>query len=112
MTTLNFKQEANLIGGLWVKADSGRTIDVTDPATSGKIGTIPNSGKAETRRAIEAANAAFPAWKKKTAAERAALLGKLADLVRQHSEALANLLTMEQGKPLAEARGEVGGSAA
>ena len=112
MTILNFKQEANLIGGLWVKADSGRTIDVTDPATSGKIGTIPNSGKAETRRAIEAANAAFPAWKKKTAAERAALLGKLADLVRQHSEALANLLTMEQGKPLAEARGEVGGSAA
>ena len=112
MTILNFKQEANLIGGLWVKADSGRTIDVTDPATSGKIGTIPNSGKAETRRAIEAANAAFPAWKKKTAAERATLLGKLADLVRQHSEALANLLTMEQGKPLAEARGEVGGSAA
>lgn len=112
LTKIEFKKEANLIGGLWVAADSGKTIAVTDPATSAPIGTIPNSGKAETRRAIEAAHAAFPAWKKKTAAERAVLLGKLADLIRQNSEALANLLTLEQGKPLAEARGEVGSSAA
>lgn len=112
MTTIEFKKEANLIGGVWTKADSGKTIAVTDPATGAAIGTVPNSGKAETKRAIEAAHTAFPAWRKKTAAERAALLGKLADLIRTHTEALANLLTLEQGKPLAEARGEVGGSAA
>ncbi|KAF0231355.1 MAG: succinate-semialdehyde dehydrogenase [Beijerinckiaceae bacterium] len=112
MTTIEFKKEANLIGGVWTKADSGKTIAVTDPATGAAIGTVPNSGKVETKRAIEAAHAAFPAWRKKTAAERAALLGKLADLIRTHTEALANLLTLEQGKPLAEARGEVGGSAA
>jgi succinate-semialdehyde dehydrogenase / glutarate-semialdehyde dehydrogenase len=112
LTKIDFKKEASLIGGTWVQADSGKTLDVTDPATGATIGTIPNCGKAETKRAIEAAHAAFPAWRKKTAAERAGLLHKLADLIRQNSEALAHLLTLEQGKPLAEARGEVGSSAA
>ncbi|MCA1953485.1 MAG: NAD-dependent succinate-semialdehyde dehydrogenase [Hyphomicrobiales bacterium] len=112
LTKLEFRQEKNFIGGEWVAADGGGTIRVTDPATGDVLGTVPNCGAAETRRAIEAAHAAFPAWRKKTAAERSALLMKLAQLIRDNTEALATLLTMEQGKPLAEARGEVGGSAA
>ncbi|MCZ8259200.1 MAG: NAD-dependent succinate-semialdehyde dehydrogenase [Beijerinckiaceae bacterium] len=112
LTKLEFKKQAILVDGQWIAADSGRTIAVTDPATGEMIGTIPNAGKAETRRAIEAAHAAFPAWRAKTAAERAGLLQKLAELIRQNSEALAHLLTQEQGKPLAEARGEIGSSAA
>ena len=112
LTKLEFKKQAILVNGRWIAADSGRTIAVTDPATGETIGTIPNAGKAETQRAIEAAHSAFPAWRKKTAAERAALLLKLADIIRQNSEALAHLLTEEQGKPLAEARGEIGSSAA
>jgi succinate-semialdehyde dehydrogenase / glutarate-semialdehyde dehydrogenase len=112
LKNLEFRKEANLVAGQWVAAESGKTLDVHDPATGETIGTIPNSGAAETRRAIEAAHAAFPAWRKKTAAERAALLMTLAGLIRQNTEALAHLLTIEQGKPLAEARGEVGGSAA
>ncbi|MCZ8185423.1 MAG: NAD-dependent succinate-semialdehyde dehydrogenase [Beijerinckiaceae bacterium] len=112
LTKLEFKKQAILVDGQWIAADSGRTIAVTDPATGETIGTIPNAGQAETRRAIQAAHAAFPAWRAKTAAERAALLLKLAELIRQNSEALAHLLTQEQGKPLAEARGEIGSSAA
>ena len=112
LTKLEFKIETNLIGGAWVPADSGKTIEVTDPATGAVIGAVPNCGKAETARAIAAAEAAFPAWRKKTAAERATILGKLAQLIRDNVEALGTLLTMEQGKPLAEAKGEVGGSAA
>ncbi len=112
LTKLEFKKQAILVDGQWIAADSGRNIAVTDPATGETIGTIPNAGKAETRRAIEAAHAAFPAWRAKTAAERAGLLQKLAELIRQNSEALAHLLTQEQGKPLAEARGEIGSSAA
>jgi succinate-semialdehyde dehydrogenase/glutarate-semialdehyde dehydrogenase len=112
LTKLEFRQEKNFIGGEWVAADGGGTIRVTDPATGDALGTVPNCGAAETKRAIEAAHAAFPAWRKKTAAERSALLMKLAQLIRDNTEALATLLTMEQGKPLAEARGEVGGSAA
>jgi succinate-semialdehyde dehydrogenase/glutarate-semialdehyde dehydrogenase len=109
---LEFKREANLIAGAWVGADSGNTIDVTDPATGEVIGTVPNCGAAETRRAIEAAQAAYPAWRAKTAAERADALRRLAALIEQNKEELAMLLTVEQGKPLAEARGEVGASAA
>jgi succinate-semialdehyde dehydrogenase/glutarate-semialdehyde dehydrogenase len=112
MLKLPFKQELNLVGGAWIADDSGTSITVTDPATGETIGTVPNCGRAETRRAVEVAHMAFPAWRKKTAAERAALLTRLAALIRENTEALATLLTMEQGKPLAEARGEVGGSAA
>lgn len=109
---LEFKREANLIGGQWVAADSGKTINVTDPATGEVIGTVPNSGRAETKRAIEAASAAFPGWRAKTAAERADALRRLAALIEQNKEELAMLLTVEQGKPLAESRTEVGSSAA
>ena len=112
LTKLPYKQETNLIGGAWVAADSGKTITVTDPATGETLGSVPLCGRAETKRAIEAAHAAFPAWRKKTAAERGAMLMKLAELIRQNTDALGTLLTMEQGKPLAEAKGEVGGSAA
>jgi succinate-semialdehyde dehydrogenase/glutarate-semialdehyde dehydrogenase len=112
LTKLPFKQELNLVAGQWIAADSGKVITVTDPATREVLGTVPSCGRTETRRAVEAANAAFPAWRKKTAAERSGLLMKLADLIRQNTDALATLLTMEQGKPLAESKGEVGGSAA
>jgi succinate-semialdehyde dehydrogenase/glutarate-semialdehyde dehydrogenase len=112
LTKLDLKREANLIGGEWVKAQSGKVITVTDPATGETIGTVPSCGKAETARAITAADAAFPAWRKKTAAERSAVLMTLANLLRENVEALGTLLTLEQGKPLAEAKGEVLGSAA
>ena len=109
---LEFKREANFIAGRWVAADSGKTVDVTDPATGEVIGSVPNCGAAETRRAIEAAYAAQPAWAAKTAAERAEILHRLARIVRENSDELAMLLTVEQGKPLAEAKGEVNFSAA
>ena len=107
-----FLKEANLINGEWVQADSGKTFDVTDPATGKVIGKVPESGTAETRRAIEAAHAAFDSWKRTSAAHRASLMRKLHDLILKNQDALAELLTLEQGKPLAEAKGEVGMSAA
>ncbi|PPD13796.1 MAG: succinate-semialdehyde dehydrogenase (NADP(+)) [Methylobacterium sp.] len=112
LTKIDFKKEANLIGGEWVQAASGKRIAVTNPATGDVFGHVPSCGKAETARAIDAAEAAFPAWRKKTAAERSALLMTLANLIRENVEALGTLLTLEQGKPLAEAKGEVMGSAA
>ena len=110
--TSHFMKQAILIDGEWVQAVSGATIDVTNPATGLKIGTVPKAGKAETRRAIEAAQAAFEPWKKTTALERSKLLRKLHDAIMDNQDALAELLTMEQGKALAEAKGEVGISAA
>jgi succinate-semialdehyde dehydrogenase/glutarate-semialdehyde dehydrogenase len=107
-----YMREANLIGGAWVQADTGATIDVTNPATGLKIGTVPKSGKAETRRAIEAADAAFLTWKKTSVLERHKLLRKLHDLILDNQQTLAELLTLEQGKSLAEAKGEVAISAA
>lgn len=107
-----FLKQACLIGGAWVAADSGATITVTDPATGETVGTVPNCGAAETGRAIAAAEAAFPGWKKLPAAERAAKLLRLAALIRENAAPLARLLTREQGKPLAEATGEIQISAA
>jgi len=101
-----------LIGGAWVAADSGATLDVDNPATGEIIGTIPKAGGAETRRAIAAAAEAFKTWRATTAAERALKLHKLADLIIANADELALLLTTEQGKPLAEAKGEIGASAA
>jgi succinate-semialdehyde dehydrogenase/glutarate-semialdehyde dehydrogenase len=101
-----FRQQC-YIGGTWANADSGRTINVTDPATGGVIGTVPNMGAAETRRAIEAANAAWPAWRAKTGKERAAILRKWYELMMANQDDLGMLLTAEQGKPLAEAKGEI-----
>ena len=110
--TSHFMKQANLIDGQWVQADSGQTIDVINPATGLKIGTVPKSGKAETRRAIEAADAAFKSFRKTSAAERAKLLRKLHDAIMDNQDALAELLTIEQGKSLTESRGEIGSSAA
>jgi len=107
-----FLREANLIGGEWVGADSGATIDVINPATGLKLGTVPKAGKAETRRAIEAAAEAFKTFRKTSALERSKLLRKLHDAIMDNQDALAELLTLEQGKSLTEAKGEVGSSAA
>jgi succinate-semialdehyde dehydrogenase/glutarate-semialdehyde dehydrogenase len=95
------------INGAWSDADNGETHPVTNPATGGQIGTVPRMGAAETRRAIDAANAAWPAWRKKTAKERAAILRKWNDLILENTDDLALLMTAEQGKPLTESRGEV-----
>jgi succinate-semialdehyde dehydrogenase/glutarate-semialdehyde dehydrogenase len=105
--TSGFLRESNLVEGNWISADGGGTLAVTDPATGGTIGTIPNAGAKETRRAIEAAGRAFPGWAARTAADRAGLLQALTAAIRANSETLAQLLTLEQGKPLAEARGEI-----
>jgi succinate-semialdehyde dehydrogenase/glutarate-semialdehyde dehydrogenase len=102
-----FRQQC-YINGQWVDADSGKTIDVTNPATGEVLGTIPNMGAAETRRAIETANAAWGPWRKKTAKERANLLRKWFNLMLENQDDLAILMTAEQGKPLAESKGEIG----
>ena len=107
-----FMREANLIGGEWVQANSGQTIDVTNPANGKVIGTVPKAGKAETRRAIEAAQEAFQTFRKTTALERSQMLRKLHDALMDNQLALAELLTMEQGKSLTEAKGEIASSAA
>ncbi len=95
------------IDGAWVHADDGACFPVTDPATGITLTEVPNMGADETRRAIEAAEAAWPAWRAKTAKERGAILRRWFDLQLLHQEELAQLMTAEQGKPLAEARGEV-----
>jgi succinate-semialdehyde dehydrogenase/glutarate-semialdehyde dehydrogenase len=95
------------VGGEWIDADTGATEPVTNPADGAGIGTIPALGAAETRRAIEAAHAAYPAWRGKTAKERSLLLRRWHELMLEHQEDLAILMTAEQGKPLAESRGEV-----
>src|SRR5213596_2025384 len=101
-----FRQQC-YIDGKWADADSGKSIPVNNPATGEILGTVPNMGAAEARRAIEAANAAFPAWRAKTAKERANILRKWFDLMMANQEDLAKILTAEQGKPLAEARTEI-----
>lgn len=95
------------VDGEWIAADSGETLPVTNPATGALLGTVPNMGAAETRRAIAAGAAAMPAWAAKTAKERAAVLRRWHDLMMANQEDLASLMTAEQGKPLAEAKGEI-----
>jgi succinate-semialdehyde dehydrogenase/glutarate-semialdehyde dehydrogenase len=95
------------IDGQWCDADGGKTIKVSNPATGAELGTIPNMGAAETRRAIEASARAFPAWAAKTAKERAVILRRWFDLMMANQEDLAVIMTAEQGKPLAEAKGEI-----
>jgi succinate-semialdehyde dehydrogenase / glutarate-semialdehyde dehydrogenase len=99
------------IGGKWTQCQAGTTA-VYNPATGEVIAQVPNAGRAETAEAIDAAREAFPAWRDKTAAERATFLRKLSALLLENQEDLARILTFEQGKPLAEARGEIGMSAA
>ncbi|HQX91564.1 MAG TPA: NAD-dependent succinate-semialdehyde dehydrogenase [Thermomonas sp.] len=100
------RQQA-LIAGQWRDASNGGTCEVRNPATGALLGTVPDMGADETRRAIDAAHAAFPAWANKTAKERAQVLRRMFDLMLQHQDDLAMLMTAEQGKPLAEAKGEV-----
>ncbi|MWA17127.1 NAD-dependent succinate-semialdehyde dehydrogenase [Burkholderia pseudomallei] len=95
------------IGGEWQAADSDATFEVFDPATGESLGTVPKMGAAETARAIDAAQAAWAGWRMKTAKERAAILRRWFDLVIANSDDLALILTTEQGKPLAEAKGEI-----
>ncbi len=102
----------NLIDGAWVDADNGQTLDVTNPADGSVIATVPNAGSAETRRAIDAAGAAFADYAAGPLGERVARMRKLHDAIMDNLEPMAAMLTAEQGKPLAEARAEVGSSAA
>jgi succinate-semialdehyde dehydrogenase / glutarate-semialdehyde dehydrogenase len=110
--SLNFKRESVFVGGQWIPAYDGGTLPVDNPATGALLGTVPRCGKAETAHAITAAHAAFPAWRAKTAKERAKILHRLADIIEAHVDDLGTLLTMEQGKSLAEAKGEANFSAA
>jgi succinate-semialdehyde dehydrogenase/glutarate-semialdehyde dehydrogenase len=100
-------RELCFIDGGWAAADSGATLEVKNPATAQKLGTIPNMGAAETRRAIAAASAALPAWRARTAKERAVIMRRWFDLMMQHQDDLAMLMTAEQGKPLAESKTEI-----
>jgi succinate-semialdehyde dehydrogenase/glutarate-semialdehyde dehydrogenase len=101
-----FRQQC-YIDGRWVDADDGRVIEVTNPAGGAKLGTVPRAGAAETRRAIAAADKAWPAWRAKTAQERFVILRRWFELMMANQEDLAKLMTAEQGKPLAESRGEI-----
>jgi len=102
-----FRQQC-YVDGQWVDADDGSTINVTNPADNSVLGTVPNFGAAETKRAIDAANKAWPAWRKLLAKERAGLLRNWFNLMLEHQDVLARLMTAEQGKPLAESKGEIG----
>ncbi|HWW46453.1 MAG TPA: NADP-dependent succinate-semialdehyde dehydrogenase [Xanthobacteraceae bacterium] len=111
-SSLNLKDPSLLrdtcyVAGKWIAADSGKTITVTNPANGATVGTVPSMGADETRRAIEAADAALPAWRAKTAKERGAILRRWFDLMLANQEDLAVLMTAEQGKPMTESRGEI-----
>jgi succinate-semialdehyde dehydrogenase/glutarate-semialdehyde dehydrogenase len=113
MTTLSLndsgllRQQAYIAGG-WCEADNGKSFPVTNPATGEILAQVPEMVAAETRRAIEAAKGAWPAWRRKTAKERAALLRKWYELMMANLDDLAWIMTAEQGKPLAESKGEIG----
>ena len=96
-----------LIDGQWRDALSGQRVDVTNPANGETLATVPHMGEAETVQAIEAAERALPAWRALTAAERGRILRRWYELMMQHQDDLARIMTLEQGKPLAEARGEI-----
>ncbi len=100
-------RQSNFIDGAWVGADSGKTFQVRNPATGAVIGAVPAMGAAETRRAIEAAHRALPAWRAMLAKDRAAVLRRLHNLMLANADDLAAIMTAEQGKPLAEAKGEI-----
>ncbi|MFL4377099.1 NAD-dependent succinate-semialdehyde dehydrogenase [Acinetobacter baumannii] len=101
-----FRQQA-FVAGKWCDADHQQTSEILNPATLEIIGTVPNMGKAEAERAIEAAKEAWPLWKNKTATDRSIILKKWFDLIISNADELAFILTSEQGKPLAEAKGEI-----
>jgi len=95
------------LAGEWRDADGGAKLDVNNPATGERIGTVPKMGTAETRHAIEAAQSALPAWARKTAKEHAVILRRWSDLMMANQDDLAVIMTAEQGKPLAESKGEI-----
>jgi succinate-semialdehyde dehydrogenase / glutarate-semialdehyde dehydrogenase len=95
------------INGKWVDAKSGKTFDVIDPATGNKLVTLPEMGAADTAAAIDSAHEAFQTWKMTDARSRARLLRKWNDLCLENADDLALILTLENGKPLAESKGEV-----
>ena len=109
MTIQNFKlfRDKCYINGEWVEANSKETISVNNPATLKEIGTVPKCGKEETKNAIDAANAAWPQWKSTSARERSNILRKWFDLIISNKEELAQIMTIEQGKPINESRGEI-----
>jgi succinate-semialdehyde dehydrogenase/glutarate-semialdehyde dehydrogenase len=96
-----------LIDGEWLAADDGSTITVVNPSTGDTLGQVPRMGRAETRRAIEAAERALPAWRELSAKARATALRRWYELILENQEDLARIMTFEQGKPLAEAQGEI-----
>ena len=96
-----------VIDGAWVNADNSATLAVTNPANGNTVGTVPKAGADETRRAIEAAERALPAWRAQTGKERAVILRRWFELILAHQEDLAQIMTAEQGKPLSESRGEI-----
>ena len=109
MTIQNFKlfRDKCYINGEWVEANSKDTISVNNPATLKEIGTVPKCGKEETKNAIDAANKAWPQWKSTSARERSNILRKWFDLIISNKEELAQIMTIEQGKPINESRGEI-----
>src|SRR5512132_4057426 len=100
-------RQACYVEGVWVAPAGASTIEVDNPATGDIVGTVPRLGAADTRHAIEAANRALPGWRSRTAKERAAIMRRWFDLMMANQEDLARLMTTEQGKPLAESKGEV-----
>ena len=101
------RREQAFVDGRWIDADSGETFPVNNPANGEEIARVPRMGAGETRRALEAAEAAFPGWRARTAADRARILRRWADLMLEHLDDLALLLTLEQGKPLVESEAEI-----
>ena len=95
------------VDGKWIDASDGKTIDVTDPATGALIGRVPSLGAEDVRAAIDAANAAWPAWRSQTGKQRAIIMRRWFELMMANQEDLARIMTLEQGKPLAESRGEI-----
>jgi len=108
----NLLRQANFVDGQWIQADNGKTIAVKNPASGEVVGEVPALGVAETRRAIEAAHRAMPAWRAMLAHERSAILRRLYQLMLGNTEDLARIMTAEQGKPLAESKGEIAYAAA
>jgi succinate-semialdehyde dehydrogenase / glutarate-semialdehyde dehydrogenase len=106
-TTTAGIDEALLIGGAWRDAANDERFDVTNPADGSLVGTVPNAAEADVRAAIDAASEAFEGWRSRPAIERARILRRSADLMRERKERIARTMTLEQGKPLTEAAGEV-----
>lgn len=101
-----FRQQC-YIDGTWIDADDSQTSEVTNPSTGAVLGTVPALSARETKRAIEAAAAAYPSWRVRTGKERALVMRRWSDLMLEHESDLALLMTLEQGKPLAESKGEI-----